>query len=81
MKERGENVMKMTGHKLERNRKETDLNFERCIDFMAELMEKYAHLIPSLLSEQWIEMEVSSYDVRQLSYWVRLPSAMAQLVA
>lgn len=33
--------MKMTGHKLERNRKETDLNFERCIDFMAELMEKY----------------------------------------
>lgn len=73
--------MKMTGHKLERNKKETDLNFERCIDFMAELMEKYAHLIPNLLSEQWIEMEVSSYDGRQLSYWVRLPSAMVQQVA
>lgn len=73
--------MKMTGYKLERNRKETDLYFERCIDFMAELMEKYAHLIPGLLSEQWIEVEVSSYDGRQVSYWVRLPSAMVQQVA
>lgn len=73
--------MKMTGHKLERNRKETDLNFERCIDFMAELMEKYAHLIPSLLSEQWIEVEVSSYDGRQVSYLVKRPFAMTQQVA
>lgn len=73
--------MKMTGHKLERNRKETDFNFERCIDFMAELMEKYAQLIPGLLSEQWIEVEVSSYDGRQVSYLVKRPSAMTQQVA
>lgn len=53
--------MIMTGYKLERSEKETNLNFERCIDFMAELMEKYAHLIPNLLPEKWIELEVPGY--------------------
>lgn len=73
--------MRMTGHKLERNKKETDLNFERCIDFMAELMEKYAHLIPSLLLERWIEVEVSSNDSKQLSYWVKLPADVTRKAA
>lgn len=53
--------MIMTGYKLERSEKETNLNFERCIDFMAELMEKYVHLIPNLLPEKWIELEVPGY--------------------
>lgn len=56
-------------------------NFEHCIDFMAELMEKYAYLIPSLLPEQWIEMEVSYSDSELLSYWVKLPADMARMVA
>lgn len=56
-------------------------NFEHCIDFMAELMEKYAHLILSLLTEQWIEMEVSYSDSELLSYWVKLPADMARMVA
>ena len=73
--------MRMTGHKLERNKKETDLNFERCIDFMAELMEKHAHLIPSLLLERWIEVEVSSNDSKQLSYWVKLPADVTRKAA
>ena len=48
---------------------------------MAELMEKYAYLIPSLLPEQWIEMEVSYSDSELLSYWVKLPADMARMVA
>ena len=48
--------MRMTGYKLERSEKETNLSFERCIDFMAELMEKYAHMLPNPLPEKWIEL-------------------------
>jgi len=65
--------MIMTGYKLERSEKETNLNFERCIDFMAELMEKYAHLIPNLLPEKWIELEVPGYDTTRVSFMVKLP--------
>lgn len=73
--------MRMTGYKLERSEIETNLSFERCIDFMAELMEKYAHMLPNPLPEKWIELEVSGYDTTRVSFMLKLPMENNRQVA